>query len=97
MSKHTPGPWSVRREERGSRGDDILVIETTPHGNDICGIYSPEAIDVANAALIAAAPDLLTIALRVIGMAQTHDRAQDDELWELCEAARAAVAKAKGE
>lgn len=67
MSKHTPGPW--REYDDG----DTLWVEATPHRSAvICDVVgnlwdnkeqvaqiTPE--DIANARLIAAAPDLLRL------------------------------------
>lgn len=61
MTKHTPGPWEVNTD-----GEDVFVLSTytapdRPHGTFICGQVNndgdPE--NLANAELIAAAPELL--------------------------------------
>ena len=52
---YTKGPWNVRRD------DGILYIGTEGHGEhaSILNGYGINAQDVANAHLIASAPDLL--------------------------------------
>lgn len=97
MSKHTPGPWQFYR----LRGDDGIGyirpdpedgIEIAHHGDMD---RSPEEND-ANAKLIAAAPDLLSIVQRFValpGGAWHPERHAADEA-ELMEKARATIAKA---
>jgi hypothetical protein len=48
MSKHTPGPWTIGGLESGQAAVDGA------NGEDVTGFISP-----ADAALIAAAPDML--------------------------------------
>ncbi len=101
MSKHTPGPWEIRREKNGyiigiwvpnsvnpnnepGKGGTI-VIDGCPCGNSN-----------ANAALIAAAPDLLEACRAILmglGMNGGQMAANDPELV----AARAAIAKAEAQ
>ena len=79
MSKHTPGPWFVEENEMMGRdivsGDKLAIVCTQ--------VYSP-----VDAAIIAAAPDLLA-ALQ--SMLEGNHNQQD-----VREAARAAIAKATG-
>ncbi len=85
-TKHTPGPWEVF--------DTICIgVMSTPRECDVAhcsGHDSGRSRDeeLANARLIAAAPDLLTALERILSY--------DDQV-EGAEAARAAIAKAKGE
>lgn len=68
MSKHTPGPWKVGAKfDTGSAstsGVEISDIENSEtvavavEGNDSGGIYAYQEV-MANARLIAAAPELL--------------------------------------
>ncbi len=76
MSKHTPGPW--KREIRS------VLIPIAPY--EWAEAYGGS---IANARLIAAAPDLLE-ALK--GVLRVADRKTDE-----FDAARAAIAKAEGE
>lgn len=60
MSNHTPGPWVVAE----GRGRVVHVNDAC--GNKLCTIAKwTEAIDRADASLIAAAPDMLA-ALRLV-------------------------------
>jgi hypothetical protein len=99
MSKHTPGPWALRRDP--SHFDSLTEIT-----GGICGNTKPfrSTLEVsiggdtdihtleANARLIAAAPDLLE-ALEVI-VATEHERHGYNPFW--TDQAHAAIAKAKG-
>lgn len=63
--KHTPGPWRLVREERGR----LLLKPETPDGlgAQIAQLFNyqmPAEANVANARLIAAAPDLLEFVLQ---------------------------------
>lgn len=49
MSKHTPGPWSIR----GPRGGELATVHT------LHATLEAHDIQYANARLIASAPDLL--------------------------------------
>lgn len=90
MSKHTPGPWVAERRS--------TMVATA-----IDGAYGYELFDVrcdvpefeANARLIAAAPDLLEVLEQFVAWvdAPSESAFSDSQLA----AARAAIAKAKGE
>ena len=71
MSKHTPGEWRVRNNSIGgpfvSSDNGTIADVRTFGGVHVGGHQHPETI--ANARLIAAAPDLLD-ALRLIATAQ---------------------------
>lgn len=103
---HTPGPWTVAtgKDER-----DFVVLE--PSGNTVCepnieAFYSPADFDpnvrripvaeaTANAHLIAAAPDLLSVARLIAGSIEcceccsSHPHRGDCQLM-------AVIAKAEG-
>lgn len=90
MSKHTPGPWGRHRVGyNGSRyyimsarrGGDFVIAEVPTDRN-----YKHQAL--ANAYLIAAAPDMLAALKAVVAVA---DRSTVE-----FDAARAALAKAEG-
>ena len=98
--KHTPGPWFYTKETMK------IVIHTTEYNNNvnealiteedsdytIAGIWSLDAIDQANAHLIATAPDLL-IALEYLVRIEPKDKI--DSVW--IEKAKLTIAKARGE
>ena len=84
-TKHTPGPWTVADEA----GDLVLTVR---------GINDEFIADlsIANAHLIAAAPDLLAALLDIVAI----DDGDISALWPYCDLfdnARAAIAKATGE
>lgn len=102
MSAHTPGPWIVQQTKY--RIPDVIAM-----GTKICGIdMSTDVPDhheamLANAALIAAAPDMLAAlrlarqsawlnaeAARVVG-----ERATYGEQWSIVKQCDAAIAKAE--
>jgi hypothetical protein len=88
MSKHTPGPWSqhlvkVQRDITGPHGQSIAYTR----GADWSGDKS-ESEELANARLIAAAPELLEALREVVAIS---DRKHD--AWDK---AHAAMAKAAG-
>lgn len=63
MSKHTPGPWEIASDPDGISSPRVIA----PGLNDvcvICGAASNESA-MADARLIAAAPDLLEFAEEV--------------------------------
>lgn len=97
---HTSGPWSAR-----DIGGGQMVVEDDDTGEIVCRIepWSPE-IDLADARLIAAAPELLEAAQAALsrleldalprrGTAANSYRDQQALLSKL----RAAIAKAKGD
>jgi hypothetical protein len=57
MSTHTPGPWSWAKGREYADGRDFPTVYMGPEASEIGGATMDEAD--ANAALIAAAPDLL--------------------------------------
>ena len=83
--KHTPGPWTIHKDY--SRANYTVFDADGNYGDT-----SVETID-ANAALIAAAPDLLQA---LNGMLQLFADTQDMEDYETVQFARAAVYKAVG-
>ena len=66
MAKHTPGPWHVANNvaARRNRGALETIIEMGPFGAFVVADASTSAS--ANARLIAAAPDLLEAAKRML-------------------------------
>lgn len=88
MSKHTPGPWTIRET-----ATHITVIGA----NNESLFHDDKRIPcvIQDARLIAAAPDLLD-ALRAM-LDNCHDTERDDAIVASVAAARAAIAKATGE
>ena len=88
MSEHTPGPWVVGKGAR-------WIIETEG-GMPVAAAYtlSETAIRNANAALIAAAPDLLKALEEFLSSYGSIYRGDMDRAVKL---GSAAIAKAKGE
>lgn len=65
MSKHTPGPWIVEPDEWTGRKSDLIVgnMNATPANRYIVCMLGDETderneTDTANAALVAASPEL---------------------------------------
>jgi hypothetical protein len=96
MSQYTPGPWDIYRGS--DTGSVIAVCEGTERmmvcDFRLCQRSKDE--NEANARLIAAAPDLLGLAVQV---AKEYSDASDwkDAIGKLQKMARSAIAKAEGE
>jgi hypothetical protein len=93
MSKHTPGPWTANEEFDDG---ESLGIAITGRLGQVVRVFDVGQEGFANAALIAAAPDLLSV-LREAFRAFSHD--DDGPVWadSTIAKARAAIAKATGE
>ena len=98
-TKHTPGPWDVRKSSNPKNGTawrDIVSL-----GGDFGPSYVGEALDV-DARLIAAAPDLLAALEEIMGFSpsfidgRTHYVKITPSAKSIRQA-RAAIAKATGE
>jgi|CXWL01.1.fsa_nt_gi hypothetical protein len=94
-SQFTPGPWTIRHEFNVF-GGDRLVANTGGRGGNV----NPEGIrreNLANARLIAAAPELLEALKQCDALLAVTDslEAMQDQRHPL-NAARAAIAKAEG-
>jgi hypothetical protein len=96
---HTPGPWQVsgvRYKWRDAHSDRLLDShQVGPDGNGIALVpYDPNSHReaMADARLIAAAPDLLAVVRGLLAWEDQDDIALDPVM----EAARAAIAKATG-
>lgn len=96
MSKHTQGPWdfSYHIQPNGcpTVGHNGLMVCMVAHS-----AKEPDQKEtaLANAALIAAAPDLLEALERLLGKAYKQNF--NDAYPEICDQAELAIAKAKGE
>lgn len=113
-SQHTPGPWivdpadiEVPRYSLDARGNEdgdrvYTVIQDVADGWGIAEIdrFSPEGDNLANAALIAAAPVMLEAledAARLVGLILAGDEAVDTaDLEATYNGINAALAKAEG-
>lgn len=93
---HTPGPWRLGKTA------DAVVCDTplgSGGGHDDVGYYGGHLVAESIAShgdrhLIAAAPDLLAVVEVIVRLHRSSD--QDHSECALCEAARAAIAKAEG-
>jgi hypothetical protein len=102
MSAHTPGPWHVERD-----GDETMVWSGRTEQQaqwaiaDVCGTASGIVglrlgEGIANARLIAAAPDLLAALKAIAAIQYNRLDAEQGELSQHVEIAKAAIAKAEG-
>lgn len=86
---HTPGPWAV---------DEIRSVQAITWCGEVCiadvGGNADEEEQLANARLIAAAPDLLAACEAMIAAEKACDILAGDSA---ITAIRAAIARAKGE
>lgn len=57
--KHSPGPWEIEQNTYGPIKGDVRIVMSDPKGWEIAKITSDPFV-MANARLIAAAPDLLS-------------------------------------
>jgi hypothetical protein len=93
-SGHTPGPWSV-----DTRGGGLTVRATDKPNHNAWDTAHITGGNAANAALIAAAPDLLEALEALQAEAWTRRTGNVNKDYGLLiadSAARAAIAKAKG-
>ena len=90
MSKHTPGPWIF--EERKT-AFDILAPESVYYVAEYLGVDCGVIDNMADARLIAAAPDLLEALENLLKVHEGEGGTQ----YNSADMARAAIAKAKGE
>ena len=90
MSKHTPGRWMIRAER-------YRYIHVYAHGGGIAHLDTVDGEGMANANLIAAAPDLLEVLEELLSMCQRQEDFHDDDDGCMFERASAAIAKARGE
>ncbi len=106
-AKHTPGPWHVAEHPDGDLTTRITddprgwMNRTANYGIRIADVWCGDMEDGAtNARLIAAAPELLEVAFRIL---RYFDEQESDEpgttegRWQLRPALSAAIAKARGE
>lgn len=99
MASHTPGPWKVVREEDPRGSDDLVIFGAD--GSRITtmefSLAEPEADRAQlDAALIAAAPDLLEALIDLYSCTEKMEGVADDHWYTTLEKAKAALAKAGG-
>ena len=84
MTAHTPGPWTAEHDSEG-----WIIDGPNPTGRwAICKSISNESRDVANMALIAAAPDLYALLQYIVESNEPLPPGLRDRV-------RAAIAKAE--
>jgi hypothetical protein len=100
-TQHTPGPWKVGQHlgslssfcvhmDAGDKGRGSEIVEA------VCGLDTDQRL--ANARLIAAAPDLLEALQEMVSIVAIHQDATNTKFaWAEMEVANAAIAKATGE
>lgn len=89
---HTPGPWHVTGDERGT-----MITDSTGGQLAIWPEQGGTVEQCANARLIAAAPDLLVIVRALIDIAGTPDELDGTghhDMADLARMAQAAIARA---
>src|SRR4051812_7979165 len=99
MTAHTPGPWQVH-DYAVNFGPYNAGIDVGPGLRmvaRVCGEFErpePGPVAMANARLIAAAPDMLAALHKAHNFLDSHGNGWDEA--ETLEDARAAIAKAEG-
>lgn len=97
MSKHTPGPWVAKYREVFAAETGLQIKDAVKYSEYRLGKFAyKEALEqeIANARLIAAAPDILAALEQIV---RAVDRMPGNNPLEgLADNARAAIAKAKG-
>ena len=97
QAKHTPGPWFAADTFLNNQPNKIYIRQKKYGGDIVADMGPTREVNMANAALLAAAPDLLD-ALKACDMAGLFD-AKTSELAGINSkfrlAARAAIAKAE--
>lgn len=93
MSEHTPGPWTLKVFSEGYAVVSFGEMELgTDRGGVDCG-----AIPIADARLIAAAPELLEACRHVFRNLHAVDLANNQAIWRIEKhVLKAAIAKAEG-
>jgi len=94
VTDHTPGPWVARRN---TREESLLILGPTTEIAMVSTDDPPTEEEMANAFLLAAAPDMLQELKRaevvLANLAEVYDTPMARENLE---AIRAAIAKAEG-
>jgi hypothetical protein len=92
--EHTPGPWTAKPTPASSYFDWSVEAKSGPGRVMSIGVMTDNT--VADAKLIAAAPDLLAALRRTQALLFLRTDASDDEAMATLRAALAAIAKAQG-
>lgn len=93
--KHTPGPWKVERFEHEDTSKNLIQCEGT---RCIASVDNSDDEDCANAALIAAGPDLLEACKALCSeMLKVCQEANSFTITKGMEMGSHAIAKAQGE
>lgn len=104
MSKHTPGPWTALCDPSTVRKNRMAMVATS-HKEGMCIDVTTSGAnyseDMANARLIAAAPELLEALKAIEGewrgeLPDTFKTPPPERIGVLWEKARIAIAKAEG-
>lgn len=98
MSAHTPGPWHVNKGPRNAlphirSATGLYVMDAAPRGSNAMSTTR----QMADAVLIAAAPELLEALRNSLSLLEIHCGNSDDIANVVMDKARAAIAKATGE
>ena len=95
MSEHTPGPWEVLMDADYDEWRDLHIefpIGVNSPEFQIC-VFEDEGINLHNARLIAAAPDLLEACKLALAAIYFYD---NDEMHDAADQINAAIIKATG-
>lgn len=92
MTMHTPGPWVIHPTAHHPAVRSVGTAEVGPKRICTVGTMTGSKVDIANAALIAAAPDLLAALQAMVNYANLGAYQRADAF----NAAHAAIAKAGG-
>ena len=97
MAEHTPGPWRPGHVDHWERGEKVAVraeeVDDQPY---IAFLPDLDGKVMANAQLIAAAPDLLNACDVLVKCFESPDDHFPEVLDAALAAGRAAIAKAEG-
>jgi hypothetical protein len=114
MKSHTPGPWLVNFEQNkfDSRRSKVQVVDGSSASLNNGGLplvlanvnampFNDESVPLANATLIASAPDLLAVLQQIADDVEEWSDSGDSQLFHErmhanAEDARFAISKAKG-
>ena len=92
--KHTKGKWEM--EDRSDKITQVISYNiNTAEAKDICVVSDDWNEQVANANLIAAAPEMLSLLKRFLE-APGYKEARDNTKWMLLEEMKAITIKAEG-
>ena len=104
MIKHTPGPWRISNESRtiiqqdmSFIGSDHGVLIGSASGHPDSGFFPPDCEAIANARLMAAAPEMLDALNRIANLDYVEVGKAASAILKAAEIAREAAAKATGE